>query len=70
MTMKSPPPLSPTPPEASRPLLDADAKQLGLVLNLSRAVAVSPPALEVYLGQSGALGKGSFWRMTQAYAGV
>lgn len=46
-------------PEASRPLLDAVAKQLGSVPNLFRAVAVSPQALEGYLGLSGALGKGS-----------
>ncbi len=46
-------------PEASRPLLDAVARQLGSVPNLFRAVAVSPQALEGYLGLSGALGKGS-----------
>ncbi|WP_298160027.1 carboxymuconolactone decarboxylase family protein [Brevundimonas sp.] len=45
-------------PEASRPLLDAVASQLGSVPNLFRAVAVSPQALEGYLGLSGALGKG------------
>lgn len=46
-------------PEASRPLLEAVAKQLGSVPNLFRAVSVSPQALEGYLGLSGALGKGS-----------
>lgn len=46
-------------PEASRPLLDAVASQLGSVPNLFRAVAVSPQALEGYLGLSGALGKGA-----------
>lgn len=46
-------------PEASRPLLDAVAKQLGSVPNLFRAVAVSPHALEGHLGLSGALNKGA-----------
>ncbi len=46
-------------PEASRPLLEAVAKQLGSVPNLFRAVSVSPQALEGYLGLSGALAKGS-----------
>lgn len=46
-------------PEASRPLLDAVAKQLGSVPNLFRAVAVSPQALEGHLGMFGALGKGT-----------
>lgn len=45
-------------PEASRPLLDAVAKRIGSVPNLFRAVAVSPEALEGYLGLSGALAKG------------
>jgi len=46
-------------PEASRPLLDAVAGQLGSVPNLFRAVAVSPQALEGQLALAGALGKGS-----------
>ena len=46
-------------PEASRPLLEAVAAQLGSVPNLFRAVAVSPQALEGHLGMFGALGKGS-----------
>lgn len=45
-------------PEASRPLLAAVEKQLGTVPNLFRLAAVSPAALEGYLGLSGALGKG------------
>ncbi|MFM9829349.1 MAG: carboxymuconolactone decarboxylase family protein [Sphingomonas sp.] len=46
-------------PLASQPLLDAVAKQLGTVPNMFRAIAVSPQALEGYLGVSGALGKGA-----------
>ncbi|OYY65105.1 carboxymuconolactone decarboxylase family protein [Sphingomonas sp. 28-62-11] len=46
-------------PEASRPLLDAVAKQLGSVPNMFRAIATSPQALEGYLSLSGALGKGT-----------
>ena len=45
-------------PEASRPLLEAVARQLGSTPNLFRAVALSPQALEGYLGLSGALAKG------------
>ncbi len=46
-------------PAASRPLLEAVNKQLGVVPNLFRMVANSPAALEGYLGLSGALAKGS-----------
>jgi uncharacterized peroxidase-related enzyme len=46
-------------PAASKPLLDAVKKQLGVVPNLFRLVANSPAALEGYLGLSGALGKGT-----------
>jgi len=46
-------------PAASRPLLDAVNKLVGRVPNMFRAVAVSPQALEGYLGLSGALGKGT-----------
>jgi uncharacterized peroxidase-related enzyme len=46
-------------PEASRPLLEAVAKQLGSTPNMFRSIALSPQALEGYLGLSGALGKGS-----------
>ena len=45
-------------PEASRPLLEAVSKQLGSVPNLFRLAAISPAALEGYLGLFGALGKG------------
>lgn len=45
-------------PAASQPLLDAVHKQLGVVPNMFRMVAVSPAALEGHLGMMGALGKG------------
>ncbi len=45
-------------PEASRSLLTAVKKQLGVVPNLFRLVSNSPAALEGYLGMSGALAKG------------
>lgn len=45
-------------PTASRSLLEAVKKQLGVVPNLFRLVAKSPAALEGYLGLSGALAKG------------
>ncbi len=45
-------------PAASRLLLEAVKKQLGVVPNLFRLVANSPAALEGYLGLSGALSKG------------
>ena len=47
-----------TAPEASRPMLEAVKKQLGVVPNLFRMVSTSPAALEGYLSLSGALGKG------------
>jgi uncharacterized peroxidase-related enzyme len=46
-------------PEASRPLLEAVAKQLGTVPNMFRAIALSPQALKAYLDMSGALGHGA-----------
>jgi uncharacterized peroxidase-related enzyme len=46
-------------PEKSRPLLEAVNKQLGVVPNMFRLISTSPPALEGYLGMSGALGKGA-----------
>lgn len=46
-------------PAASRPLLEAVQRQLGLVPNLFRLVANSPAALEGYLGMQNALGKGA-----------
>lgn len=46
-------------PAASRPLLEAVKKQLGMAPNLFKMVANSPAALEGYLGLSGALSKGA-----------
>jgi uncharacterized peroxidase-related enzyme len=54
-----------TAPAASRPLLDAVKKQLGVVPNLFRLVANSPAALEGYLGLSAALGKGTLAPQTR-----
>jgi len=51
-------------PAASRPLLDAVNKQLGVVPNLFRLIGTSPAALEGYLGLSKALGKGSIGAAT------
>ncbi|MCX5515803.1 alkylhydroperoxidase [Kaistia algarum] len=45
-------------PEASRPLLEAVKKKIGVVPNLFRVVANSPAALEGYLALSAALDKG------------
>jgi uncharacterized peroxidase-related enzyme len=44
-------------PAASQPLLDAVEKQLGVVPNLFRLFALSPAALQGFLGLNGALGK-------------
>ncbi len=44
-------------PQASQPLLDAVERQLGVVPNLFRLVALSPAALQGFLGLNGALGK-------------
>ena len=44
-------------PAASKPLLDAVEKQLGVVPNLFRLVALSPAALQGFLGLNGALSK-------------
>ena len=46
-------------PAASRPLLEAVKRQLGIVPNLFRLVSNSPVALEGYLGVVGALNKGA-----------
>jgi uncharacterized peroxidase-related enzyme len=48
-----------TAPAAARPSLNGVKAKLGSVPNLFRLLAVSPAALEGYLGLSGALGKGS-----------
>ncbi len=53
------PPTVDAAPPASRPLLEAVRRQLGVVPNLFRLVATSPAALEGYLGMNGALGKGT-----------
>jgi uncharacterized peroxidase-related enzyme len=45
-------------PAASKPLLDAVKRKLGVVPNLFRVVSNSPAALEGYLALSEALGKG------------
>jgi len=44
-------------PAASQPMLDAVKKQLGVVPNMFRLVALSPAALQGYLGFSAALTK-------------
>jgi uncharacterized peroxidase-related enzyme len=54
-----------TAPAASRPMLEAVKKQLGVAPNLFRLVANSPAALEGYLGMSGALAKGSLPAQTR-----
>jgi uncharacterized peroxidase-related enzyme len=46
-------------PSASRPLLDAVHKQLGVVPNMMKLLGSSAPALEGYLALSGALAKGA-----------
>ena len=46
-------------PIASRPLLEAVKKQLGVVPNMFRLISNSPAALEGYLSLSGALNKGA-----------
>lgn len=52
-------------PVAAQSLLRAVHQQLGSVPNLFRLVAVSPPALEGYLGMSGALAKGALPAQTR-----
>ena len=42
----------------AKELLDAVKAKLGIVPNMTRSMAVSPPVLEAYLGFSGALGHG------------
>jgi uncharacterized peroxidase-related enzyme len=46
-------------PAAAQPSLNAVKAKLGSVLNLFRLLALSPAALDGYLGLSGALGKGA-----------
>jgi uncharacterized peroxidase-related enzyme len=52
-------------PAASRPLLEAVNKQLGVVPNMFRLVSTSPSALEGYLGLSGTLNKGKLPAQTR-----
>ena len=51
-------------PAASRPLLDAVKKQLGVVPNLMKVLGNSPAALGGYLNLNGALGKGTIGAKT------
>ena len=51
-------------PAASRPLLDAVSRQLGVVPNLMKVLGNSPAALGGYLSLSGALGKGAIGAKT------
>ena len=44
-------------PEASKPILDAVHKQLGVVPNMFRLIAASPAALQGFTGNNGALAK-------------
>jgi uncharacterized peroxidase-related enzyme len=53
-------------PLASQVLLQAVKEQLGVAPNLFRMVAVSPAALEGYVGMFGALGKGRLSPATRA----
>lgn len=53
------PPTIDAAPAASRPMLEAVQKQLGVTPNLFRLVSNSPAALEGYLNLSAALGKGA-----------
>ena len=59
------PPTIDAAPVASRAMLEAVNKQLGVVPNLFRMVANSPAALEGYLSLSGALGKGELTAPTR-----
>ena len=51
-------------PAASRPLLDAVNKQLGVVPNLMKMLGHSPAALGGYLSLNGALAKGTIGTKT------
>tara|TARA_R110002073_G_scaffold131850_2_gene278574 strand:+ start:776 stop:1327 length:552 start_codon:yes stop_codon:yes gene_type:complete len=52
-------------PESSRPFLHAVEQQLGVVPNLFRLLAISPAALEGYLGLNNALSKGKLNSQTR-----
>ena len=43
-------------PEASKPILDAVHKQLGVVPDMFRLIAQSPAALQGFVADNGALG--------------
>jgi uncharacterized peroxidase-related enzyme len=60
-----PTPTIDTAPAATRPQLEAVARQLGTVPNLFRIVANSPAALDAYLGFSGGLSKGALSGQTR-----
>lgn len=51
-------------PAATRPLLDAVHKQLGVVPNLMKVLGNSPAALGGYLGLNAAIGKGALGAKT------
>ncbi len=51
-------------PAASRPLLEAVNKQLGVVPNLMKVLSNSPAALGGYLSLNGAIGKGTLGAKT------
>lgn len=51
-------------PAASRPLLEAVNKQLGVVPNLMKVLSNSPAALGGYLSLNGAIGKGALGAKT------
>ncbi|WP_204348372.1 carboxymuconolactone decarboxylase family protein, partial [Klebsiella pneumoniae] len=44
-------------PEASKPIIDAVEKQLGVVPNMFRLIAASPAVLEGFTGNNGALAR-------------
>src|SRR5262249_46505321 len=54
--------ITPVNPQAAqgraKELLDAVKAKLGIIPNMTRAMAVSPPVLEAYVGFIGALGRG------------
>jgi uncharacterized peroxidase-related enzyme len=52
-------------PVASRPMLEAVKKQLGVVPNMFRLISSSPAALEGYVGLSAALNKGKIAPQTR-----
>ena len=65
MSRISTPPTIESSPTASRPLLEAVKKKIGVVPNLFRVIGNSPASLEGFLSLKGALGKGSLPPQTQ-----